>query len=137
MAAGGNGVALVDQVNGLGVGAVELADHVQDLAVTHDGGLGVAQHHIAQSGGVVGLHVVDKNVVQLAAGQGVVQIFKELGLDRTVHSVHQNSLFIQEKIGVKRHPTRHGMGGLEQGVLAVVAAHPDEVLGDMTDTMHI
>jgi len=29
------------------------------------------------------------------------------------------------------------MGALEQGVLAVVSADPNQIFGDMTDTVHI
>ena len=121
----------------LGIGAVELADHVQDLAVADDGGLGMAEHHIAQSGGVVGLHVVDEDIVQFTTAQSILQIFKELGLDGPVHRVKQHGLLIQQQVGVEGHPTGNRMGALEQGVLAVVSADPNQIFGDMTDTVHI
>ena len=97
----------------------------------------MAEHHIAQSSGMVGLHVVDKDIVQLTTAQSILQIFKELGLDGPVHRVKQHGLLIQQQVGVEGHPTGNRMGALEQGVLAVVSADPNQIFGDMTDTVHI
>ena len=133
MPSGGDGVPLLDQHGPLGVGAVELADHVQGLAVADDGGLRVADHQIPQGGGVVGLHVVDEHIVQA----GVLQIFKELGLDRAVHRVEQDGLFIQQEVGVVGHPTGDRVGALEEGALAVIAADPEKVVCDLADAVHI
>jgi len=62
---------------------------------------------------------------------------KELGLDGPVHRVKQHGLLIQQQVGVEGHPTGNRMGALEQGVLAVVSADPNQIFGDMTDTVHI
>ena len=137
VAAGGDGVPLVDQQGPLGIGTVELADHIQGLAVADDGGLRVADHQIPQGGGVVGLHVVDEHIVQAAAAQGVLQIFKELGLDRAVYRVEQDGLFIQQEVGVVGHPAGDGVSALEERALAVVAADPEKVIGDLSDAVHI
>ena len=135
--AGGDGVPLVHQLGPLGIGGVELADHVQGLAVADDGGLRVADHQIPQGGGVVGLHMVDEHIVQLPPVQSVLQILKELGLHRTVHRVKENRLLVQQQVGVEGHAPGDGVGALKQGVLAVVAADPEQVVGDLSDTVHI
>ena len=137
VAAGGDGVAFVDQVNHLGIGAVELADHIQDLAIADNGGLGVADHQIAQGGGMVGLHVVDKDVVQLPVAQGVFQVLKELSLDCPVYRVEQDGLFVQQQVGVEGHPTGNRMGALKQRVLAVIAADPNEIFRNVAGAVHI
>ena len=116
---------------------MELADHVDGLAVAHDPGLRVAEHQVAQSGGVVGLHVVDEDIVQLPAAEGVLQILQELGLDAPVHCVEEDGLLIQEEIGVVGHPPGDGMSGLKDGVLTVVGADPDQIVGDLTGAVHI
>jgi len=135
--AGGDGVPLVHQLGPLGVGGVELADHVQGLAVADNGGLRVADHQIPQGGGVIGLHVVDEHIVQFPPVQGVFQILKELGLHRPVHRVKENRLLVQQQVGVEGHAPGDGVGALKQGVLAVVAADPEQVVGDLSDTVHI
>ena len=136
MLAGGQGVPLVHQDGPLGVGGVELADHVDGLAVAHDAGLGVAEHQVAQGGSVVGLHVVDEDIVQLPAAEGMLQILHKLGLDRSVHRIEEDSLLVQEQVGVVGHPPGDGVGRLEDGVLAVVGADPDEVAGNFAGAVH-
>ena len=136
MTAGGQGVTFVHQDGSLGVGGVELADHVDGLAVAHDLRLGVAEHQVAQGGGVVGLHVVDKDIVQRPAVQGVLQILHKLGLDRPVHRVKEDGLLVQQQVGIVGHPPGDGMGRLEDRVLAVVGADPDQVVGNFAGAVH-
>ena len=97
----------------------------------------MADHQIPQGGGVVGLHVVDEHIVQAASAQGVLQILKELGLDGAVHRVEQDGLFIQQEVGVVRHPPGDRVGALEERALAVIAADPEKVVCDLSDAVHI
>ena len=136
MTAGGQGVPLVYQDGPFGVGGVELTDHIDGLAVADDFCLGVAEHQVAQGGGVVGLHVVDKDIVQRPAVQSVLQVLHKLGLDRPVHRVEKDGLFVQQQVGIVGHPPGNGMGGLKNGVLAVVGADPDQVVGNFTGAVH-
>jgi hypothetical protein len=96
----------------------------------------VAEHQVAQGGGVVGLHVVDKDIVQPPAVQNVLQILHKLGLNRPVHRVEEDGLLVQQQVGVVGHPTGDGVGRLKDGVLAVVGADPDQVIGDIAGTIH-
>ena len=57
--------------------------------------------------------------------------------DLTVHRVKENRLLVQQQVGVEGHAPGDGVGALKQGVLAVVAADPEQVVGDLSDTIHI
>lgn len=94
---------------------MELTDHIDGLAVADDFCLGVAEHQIAQGGGVVGLHVVDKDIVQRPAVQSVLQVLHKLGLDRPVHRVEKDGLFVQQQVGIVGHPLGTGWAASKTG----------------------
>ena len=81
--------------------------------------------------------MVDKDIVQLPVAQGVLQILKELGLDGPVHRIKENRLLVQQQVGVEGHSPGDRMGAFEQGMLAVIAADPDQIFRDMTGAIHI
>ena len=85
---------------------------------------------------MVGLHVVDEDIVQRPAVQGVLQVLHELGLNRPVHRVKEDGFFVQQQIGVVGHPPGDRVSRLKNGVLTVVGADPDEVVGNFTGTIH-
>ena len=53
-------------------------DHLGDLFVADDLRVGIAQHGVCQRLGVVGLHVVNDDVVERTAVQGIGHVLKEL-----------------------------------------------------------
>ena len=86
---------------------------------------------------MIGLHVVDKDIVQLASMEGLLQIFKELGLNGPIHRVKEDGFLIQKEIGVIGHPSGNGVGGLELGSLPIISANPQQVICHFADTVHI
>ena len=138
MAAQGQGVPLLHRLEtALHLHGEELADHGQGLGVADDGGLRVAAQHLAQGGGMVRLHVVDHNVVQFPALEGIFQVFKEPLRNGLVHRVQQGRFFVPDQIGVIGNAPGNGVHIFKQGQAAVGASQPDKVGCDLLRAVHI
>ena len=85
---------------------------------------------------MVRLHVVDHDIVQGAAIQGVVQIFPELVDHLGIHRVKQDGLFIQKQITVIGNALRHAEHALEHRQAAAVGSDPGVIIIDFANTIH-
>ena len=138
MVAGLEGVALLDEVEGVlrGYAAAELLQHGADAVAADDDGLRMAQQHLADRAGVVRLHVVDDEIVELAPGQNVVDVLEEYLADRRIDRVEQDGLVVEQQIGIVGNSVRNGVNALEHGKSAVIPADPPEILQNLADTVH-
>ena len=127
----GHGVQAVPQAL-----AEELRGHLRGLGAEHDLRAGMALTDLGQRGGMVGLHVVDHDVVKRPTAQRGVEVFKEHAADGLVHRVHQNRLFVQKQVAVIAHTPGDGEDVFKQVQPAVVCAHPEKIGGDLCDTIH-
>ena len=136
--AGLEGVALLDEMEGVlrGDAAAELLQHGADAVAADDDGLRMAQQHLADRAGVVRLHVVDDEIVELAPGQNVVDVLEEYLADRRIDRVEQDGLVVEQQIGIVGNPVRNGVNTLEHGKSAVIPADPPEILQNLADTVH-
>ena len=99
VAAGGEAVALLDEVQPLGeVGGEEAREHVADLGVADYLRLGVAQGYVLDGGGVVGLHVGDDQVVEFAPSQLVGDVVEEVVGHGLVDRVEEDGLLVQDEV---------------------------------------
>ena len=134
--AGADGVALFDGHQLCGLGAEELLHHLCCFGSGDHRSLGVAQQEVHQRGGMVGLHVVDDDVVEWAAREGCGDVFKELRCDRGIGGVEEDGFVIQQYIAVVADAAGDGVGVFEQGESAVAGADVEEVVVDMGYVVH-
>ena len=66
-----------DHGAGLDVEREEVFDHCERFLIADDLHIGVAQNEVLHQCAVVGLHVVDDQIVERAAGEHVLDVFKE------------------------------------------------------------
>lgn len=114
----------------------ELRGHLRALGGEHHLCAGIAPADLGQGGGVVGLHVVDHDVVKLPAVQRGGQVVEEHAGDGLVHRVHEHGFFIQQKVAVVADPAGDGKDVFKQVQPAVVAAHPQQIRGDPCGALH-
>src|SRR5699024_8147343 len=95
-AAVGGGQAAAGQVQPF----KEIAHHGQGLGGGHDGGFRVSGQEGGDAGAVVRLHVVDNQVVGLAAVQHGGQVGEPFLGEVDVHGVQHGHLLVQDHIGV-------------------------------------
>ena len=98
--------------------------------------LGVPQQDLLNGGAVIRLHVVDDQVIQGPVPQQVLDVFQQLAAGGPVHRVKQDGFLVQQQIGVVADALGDGVDILEQGQAVVVGAHPVEIVGDHSHTMH-
>ena len=110
------------------IGAEEVVHHGEGLGGGHHGGVGVGLEEAVDVGGVVRLHVLDDEIVRLAASEGALQVVQPLVGEMLVHGVHDGHLFIQDNIGVVAHAVGHLILALEQVHLMVVDAYVQDIL---------
>ena len=138
VAAGAEGVALLDQMYAVGeVGGEEAREHVAYLCVADNFGLGIAQGDVLDGGGVVGLHVGDYQVVELAAAQDVGHVVEEVVRHGLVNRVEEYGLLVEYEIGVVGDAVGHAVDALEQGEPAVICADPCHVVGYTLCAVHL
>ena len=135
--AGGERVPLLDEDGaGINVKVEVLADHDLNLGVADHLDLGIAQDELAKGRGVVRLHVVHDHIVQLAAGQDVLDVLKEHAAYGLVHRVQKHGLFVQNDVRIVGNAARDGKDVLKQREPAVVAAYPKNIVFDIFYAIH-
>ena len=117
--------------------AVELLHEGEGLGVAHQLHLREAEDQRLDVGAVVGLHVVDHQVVQGAAVQGVEHVLHKLAGDGGVRRVDDRGLLVQDQVGVVGDAAGNGEQVLKQGQAAVAGAHPGDLPGQLTGTVHL
>ena len=131
------GVPLSHLLDGVGVQAeAELIEEVDRLGGGDNLHVRPAQQNLLNGGGVVGLHVVDDQVVQGAAVQHGLHIGDELAAHGPVGGVKEDGLLIQQDVGVVADAVVQGVDILEEGQPVFVRAYPVEVVGDLAVIMH-
>ena len=118
------------------VEVVELADHLEGFGVAHNLQVGIVGQQHLDGGAVVGLHVVDDEVIQGPVSQGSPHVLEELQGNGGIHRVQQGGLLIQNHIGVVGDPPGDGKQVFKQGQAAVAAAHPDNGVADISRVDH-
>ena len=96
----------------------------------------MTQDKLADGRGVVRLHMLHDEVVELPAREHMVDVFKEQAADRLIHSVDQDGFFVQQQIGVVAHAVRERVGVFKQIQPPLACADPVEILGHFLDTVH-
>ena len=115
----------------------ELAHEHKCLLRGDDLHLRIAKQDLLDGGPVVGLHMIDDQVIQPSPAQEVLHILQELAAGRPVHRVEENGLLVQQQVGVVGHPSGDGMDILKEGQPVIVSPHPVEVLGDVSHAIHL
>ena len=114
----------------------ELIQHRANLCVAHDRGIGIAQHQFIHCGGVIRLHMVDYQIIQLAPAQHVRDVFKELAGNGTIHGIHHQRFFIIDEIAVVGYAGRDGIYVFKQGKTAILTADPGDFIGNFSRAIH-
>ena len=130
-------VALLDDLHGgRYVEGKVLGHHVGGLLVAHHPDTGIAANHLLNGGGVVRLHMLHHQVVQLPTGKHMLHILKKHLIHAVIHRIKQHGLVVQQQIGVVGHAMRHVVHALKYGQTAVVAAHPGQIIGHFSYAVH-
>ena len=115
---------------------VELVHQAEGLLVAHDPHRGIEPCQLRNVSAVVGLHVVDYQIVRLTAAQSSSQILQILPGHRGISSVHDGCLLVQDHIGIVSHAIRNGEHILKQVQTAVAGANPEDLVCDVADILH-
>ena len=137
MLAGRERVSLLDDLDLSGqIKVKELPEHGLHLGVADDGDLRIPGEKRLYGVGVVRLHMVDDQIIQLPAAQCVLYVFEKRLVHGFVHRVEQHGLLVLQQVGVVRNALRHPVNALEAGKAAVIRADPCQVVGDFSCKMH-
>ena len=96
----------------------------------------VADQNFLNRSAVVGLHMVDDQIIQRTAVQQVLDVLQQLAAGRPVHSVEQNSLLIQQQVSVIGYAARDGMDIFKQGKAMVVRTDPIDIVRYIAYAVH-
>lgn len=110
------------------VETVELSNELHGFLTSHNPHTGIGPQNVHHCSAVVGLHVVDNQIVQLPAGQYMGHILHILYAHGPVHSIEQHGFIIQEQIGIIGHAAGYGEYVFKQRQPAVAAAHPKHLV---------
>ena len=119
-----DGLSVLDFHHAFGWGVVEAGAHLQGVAVAYNPELGEDAEQCGDGTAVVGLHVVDDEIMQRGAslaGADVRHQARDLGV---LHTVNESRLFGSfHQVGVIADATRDGPEVLEEDFLPVVDTH--------------
>ena len=85
---------------------------------------------------MIGLHMVDDQVVQGALSQQILDILQQLPADRPIHRIEEDALLIQQQVGVVAHTSGNGMNVLKQMEPVIIGSHPVQIFRNIADTIH-
>ena len=91
----------------------EVFQHDQHLVVGDNGGVRIAEQQLADSCGMVRLHVLNDEIIQGAAAQNMLNVFKEHAGNGCIYCVKQNGFLVQQQIGVIGNTVGHGVNTLK------------------------
>ena len=126
-------VALFDDHLTLGVVGTKVVDHHAEGA--HAGYnlcLGVALHKGGDASRVIGLHVMDKQVVGRTSIERGLEVAEPLVNKTTIDRIGDSDLFAQDNVAVVCHTVLgHIVLALEQVNVVIVDANVADILGDL------
>ena len=133
MAAQVEHIALFDDHLALGeIGAKEVDHHAEGAHACHDLCLGIALHKGGNAGGVIGLHMMDDQVVGRTAIELGLEVAAPLVDKASVDRIGDSDLFAQDNVAVVCHTVLgHVVLALEQVDVVVVDADVADILGDL------
>ena len=94
--------------------AVELLHKCEGLGVSYDDCVGVDLEEAGDIGGMIGLHVLDDQIIGLSAVKNCRQVVKPFLAKALVNSIHDRDLLIHDDIGIVCHSKRHNILSLKQ-----------------------
>jgi len=88
-------------------------------------------------GAVIRLHMLDDHIVQIPAIQRDMEILQKELSDRFIDGVEQDSLLVQQQVGVVGHAVWDGMLIFKTRDAAVIRTNKEEVFSDFSDVVHV
>ena len=73
---------------------------------------------------MVGLHVIDDQIVERLACKQIIHVFEQLTAGRPVNGIEQNTVLVEQEVGVIGHTARNGMDIFKQCQSVVVGTDP-------------
>ena len=126
-------VALFDDHLTLGVVGAKVVDHHAEGAhAGHNLCLGVALHKGGDASRVIGLHVMDNQVVGRTSIEHGLEVAEPLVNKTTIDRIGDSDLFAQDNVAVVCHTVLgHIVLALEQVNVVIVDANVADILGDL------
>ena len=126
-------VALFDDHLALGIIGAKVVDHHAEGAhAGHNLCLGIALHKGGDAGGVIGLHVMDDQVVGRAAVEHGLEVAEPLVDKTAIDRIGDSDLLAQDNVAVVCHTVLgHIVLALEQVNVVIVNANVADILGDL------
>ena len=126
-------IALFDDHLALGVVGAKVVDHhAEGTHAGHNLGLGIALHKGGDAGGVIGLHVMDDQVVGRTAIEHGLEVAEPLVNKTAVDRIGDSDFIAQDNIAVVCHAVLgHVVLALKQVNVVIVDANVADILGDL------
>ena len=128
-------VPILDLVQPLG-DPVEAAQHLEGLLIAYDLELGVALAQQPDGAAVVGLHVVDDEVVEGTVLEDKVELVEEDVAVADVHRVDERGLLVDDQVGIVGDALREAPHVLEERLHPVVDPYVVDRVGDLWYLVH-
>ena len=125
----GEGVAVLHLVKAGGQ-AVEAGHHVEGLLIADNLDIGIELAQQGQRAAVVGLHVVDDDVVDGTVADDLADVLEEGHEEVDLDSVDEADFLVVDEVGVIAHAVGEGPKALEERLVAVVDADVVDFAGD-------
>ena len=126
-------VAIFDDHLALGeVGAKVVDHHAESAHACHNLRLGIALHKGGNTGGVIGLHVMDNQIVGRTAIEHGLEVAEPLVDKASVDRIGDSDFIAQDNVAVICHTVLgHVVLALEQVNVVIVDANVADILGDL------
>ena len=103
--------------------AIEASHHAKRLLVADNGDVGIILAHESQRTAVVGLHVVNNDIVDGTIADHIADVLYKLCEEIDLYGVYKTHLLVHDKIGVVRHSFGQWPQSLKEVLVAVVHTH--------------
>lgn len=116
--------------------AAVVFEHAVYLLIADNGGFGMAQEHFGKRRRMVGLHVMDDDIVELPAAQNVLHVFEELFGDGMIDGIEERRLLVEKEIGIVGDAARDGIDVLKEGEPPIARADVEKIFQNSNGIVH-
>ena len=113
-----------DDFSGLYVKVEKLRNHNESLEVADNFDIGILFYDCADASAVVGLHMIDHEIVEFSSRKHVFDILEKLKTCDAVDGIHKYRLVIEYEIGIVAYAVFNGIDVFKQSYLSVIDAYP-------------
>ena len=113
----------------------KVSHHGKGFRGGNHGSVRIGFEKIQNIGGMIRLHVLNDQIIGLSAAERAVEVVQPFVREFGVHRIEHGDFFIEDDVGIIRHPVRNDVLPFKEVDLTVVDSNVENVIGNFHDVL--